>query len=42
MHITMETTALSWIASDTAHFCVYLYNICGEASALPYGKEQSF
>ena len=23
-------------------YCVPLYNICGEASALLYGKEQSF
>ena len=27
---------------DIAHFCVHLYNICGEASALLYGEEQSF
>ena len=27
---------------DTAYFCVHPYNICGEASALHYGEEQSF
>ena len=27
-------TALSWVAGDAPHFCVHLYNICGEASAL--------
>ena len=46
MHITIKTelveTDLSCFASDTAHFCVHLHNICGEASALLYGKEQSF
>ena len=25
-------TALSWVASDTAHSCVHLYNICGKTS----------
>ena len=30
------------IYTDTAHFCVHTYNICGEASALLYGQEQSF
>ena len=28
-------------ASDTAHFCVHTYNVCGKASALRYGEEQS-
>ena len=26
----------------TAHFCVHPYNICGEACAHLYGKNQSF
>ena len=28
--------------SDTAHFSVHPYNICGEAIAHLHGKEQSF
>ena len=40
-HLT-TATAVSWFAIDTAHFCVHLYNIRGEASALLYGEEQSF
>ena len=35
------STALSWFASNTVHFCVYGYNVCGEASAHVYGEEQS-
>ena len=38
----MSATALSWFTSETAHFCVHPYNICGEVSAYLYGKEQSF
>ena len=34
----MSATALSWFASDTAHFCVHSYNIFGGASAHLYGK----
>ena len=37
-----SATALKWFASDTANFCVSLYNICGEAIAHLYGEEQSF
>ena len=37
-----SATALTWFASDTAHFCDHPYNICGEASALLYGEEQEF
>ena len=40
--IGATATALSLFASDTAHFCVRLYNICGEAIVRPYGEEQSF
>ena len=34
--------ALNWFTSDTVHFCVHPYYICGEASAHLYGEEQSF
>ena len=37
----MSTTALRLFASDTTHFCVHLYNICGEASAHLHGEEQA-
>ena len=37
-----SATTLSWFASNTAQFCVHLYDICGEASALLYSEEQSF
>ena len=42
MSLKIITAALHWFASDTAHFCVHLYNVCGEASALLYGEEKSF
>ena len=38
----MSAAALNWFTSDTVHFCVHPYYICGEASAHLYGEEQSF
>ena len=37
----VSPTALRWFASDTVHFCIYLYIICGEASGDLYREEQS-
>ena len=37
-----SATAVSWFGSDTAHFCVSLYNICGKASAHLCGEEHNF
>ena len=36
-----SATALTWFASDTAHFFVHPYSICGGASARLYDEEQS-
>ena len=38
----MSSIALCWFASDTAPFCALPFNICDEAIAHLYGKEQSF
>ena len=37
-----SATALRLFASDTAHFYVHPYNICGKARAHLYDEEQSF
>ena len=40
--VSATATALGWFASDTAHFCIHPYNICGVASTHLYDKEQRY
>ena len=37
-----SVTVLRWFVSDTAHFCVTSYNICGKANTHLCGKAQNF